>query len=257
MLAFTNNSGPLFIVGTVGISLFQNQTVGIILLITHILACITVGITFSFFREEKNIRFDRYTINAKKEDDKSLGEILGESIKGAITTILMIGGFVVIFSIIISILNKSHILDVITISISPIITNLGLSNEYIKPMLAGIIELTNGLKLVSSNSVINYNLSIIISSFLLGFGGISVLLQVASIVSKTDLSMKKYVVGKFLQGIISTIYVSIILSFIPEYNKQRMNVSFTILIGLLVIITIMLYTISRKIFQKRFAVKKM
>ena len=257
MLAFTNNSGPLFIVGTVGISLFQNQTVGIILLITHILACITVGITFSFFREEKNIRFDRYTINAKKEDDKSLGEILGESIKGATTTILMIGGFVVIFSIIISILNKSHILDVITISISPIITNLGISNEYIKPMLAGIIELTNGLKLISSNSVINYNLSIIISSFLLGFGGISVLLQVASIVSKTDLSMKKYVVGKFLQGIISTIYVSIILSFIPEYNKQSMNVSFTILIGLLVIITIMLYTISRKIFQKRFAVKKM
>ena len=124
-------------------------------------------------------------------------------------------------------------------------------------MLAGIIELTNGLKLVSSNSVINYNLSIIISSFLLGFGGISVLLQVASIVSKTDLSMKKYVVGKFLQGIISTIYVSIILSFIPEYNKQSMNVSFTILIGLLVIITIMLYIISRKIFQKRFAVKKM
>ena len=257
MLAFTNNSGPLFIVGTVGISLFQNQTVVIILLITHILACITVGIIFSLFREEKNIRFDRYTINAKKEDDKSLGEILGESIKGAITTILMIGGFVVIFSIIISILNKSHILDVITISISPIITNLGISNEYIKPMLAGIIELTNGLKLVSSNSVINYNLCIIISSFLLGFGGISVLLQVASIVSKTDLSMKKYVVGKFLQGIISTIYVSIILSFIPEYNKQSMNVSFTILIGLLVIITIMLYIISRKIFQKRFAVKKM
>ena len=257
MLAFTNNSGPLFIVGTVGISLFQNQTVRIILLMTHILSCITVEITFSFFREEMNIRFDRYNINAKKEDDKSLGEILGESIKGAITTILMIGGFVVIFSIIISILNKSHILDVITISISPIITNLGISNEYIKPMLAGIIELTNGLKLVSSNSVINYNLSIIISSFLLGFGGISVLLQVASIVSKTDLSMKKYVVGKFLQGIISTIYVSIILSFIPEYNKQSMNVSFTILIGLLVIITIMLYTISRKIFQKRFAVKKM
>ena len=31
MLAFTNNSGPLFIIGTVGISLFGDTTIGIIL----------------------------------------------------------------------------------------------------------------------------------------------------------------------------------------------------------------------------------
>ena len=46
LLSFTNNSGPLFIVGTVGISMFGNTTIGILLLITHILACITVGIIF-------------------------------------------------------------------------------------------------------------------------------------------------------------------------------------------------------------------
>ena len=44
MLAFTNNSGPLFIIGTVGISFYANSTIGIILLVTHILASITVGI---------------------------------------------------------------------------------------------------------------------------------------------------------------------------------------------------------------------
>ena len=38
LLAFTNNSGPLFIVGTIGISLFANTTTGFLLLITHILA---------------------------------------------------------------------------------------------------------------------------------------------------------------------------------------------------------------------------
>lgn len=44
MLSFTNNSGPLFIIGTVGISFYSNSTIGIILLITHIGASITVGI---------------------------------------------------------------------------------------------------------------------------------------------------------------------------------------------------------------------
>ena len=50
LLSFTNNSGPLFIVGTVGISMFGNSTIGLLLLITHILACITVGIIFRFWK---------------------------------------------------------------------------------------------------------------------------------------------------------------------------------------------------------------
>ena len=50
LLAFTNNSGPLFIVGTVGISLLGNVSIGIMLLIVHILASITVGIFFRFWK---------------------------------------------------------------------------------------------------------------------------------------------------------------------------------------------------------------
>lgn len=54
MLAFTNNSGPLFIVGTVGVSLFGNTRVGILLFVTHILACITVGICLHIASFKKN-----------------------------------------------------------------------------------------------------------------------------------------------------------------------------------------------------------
>ena len=53
LLSFTNNSGPLFIVGTVGISMFGNSTIGLLLLVTHILACITVGIIFRFWKSGK------------------------------------------------------------------------------------------------------------------------------------------------------------------------------------------------------------
>ena len=50
LLSFTNNSGPLFILGTVGISMFGNSTIGILLLISHLLASITVGIIFRFWK---------------------------------------------------------------------------------------------------------------------------------------------------------------------------------------------------------------
>ena len=257
MLAFTNNSGPLFIVGTVGISLFNNQTIGIILLITHILACITVGILFGFIKKEDNVIWNKNNKNTRQKDDKTLGGILGDSIKSAITTILMIGGFVVIFSIIISILNNSHILEVISKIISPVITSVGINSEFIKPVLAGVIELTNGVKLVSEASIANYNLSIVLSAFLLGFGGISILLQVANIVAKTDLSMKKYVFGKLLQGIFASIYVFLILNFIPNLQMQSINIKLIISVILLVILIIFACIIIKNFWKKNMQLKKM
>ena len=257
MLAFTNNSGPLFIVGTVGISLFNNQTIGIILLITHILACITVGILFGFMKKEDKVKWDRYNVNTRQKDDKTLGGILGESIKNAISTVLMIGGFVVIFSIIISILNNSHVLEIISKIISPIITSIGINAEFVKPVLAGLIELTNGVKLVREASIVNYNLSIILSAFLLGFGGVSILLQVSSIVAKTDLSMKKYVFGKLLQGIIASVYVFLALNFIPSLEVQSINIKFIISAILLVILIIFACIIIKNFWQKNMQTKKM
>lgn len=257
MLAFTNNSGPLFIVGTVGISLFNSQTVGIILLVTHILACITVGILFGFMKKEDKVKWDRYSINTRQKDEKTLGGILGDSIKNAISTILMIGGFVVIFSIIISILNNSHILEIISKVISPVITSIGINAEFVKPVLAGLIELTNGVKLVSEASIANYNLSIILSAFLLGFGGVSILLQVSSIVAKTDLSMKKYVFGKLLQGIIASVYVFFALNFIPNLDIQTINIKFIISAILLVILFIFACIIIKNFWQKNVQTKKM
>ena len=96
----------------------------------------------------------------------------------------------VIFSIIISILNNSYILDMISKFISPVLTNFGMNFEFTKPILAGIIELTNGLKLVSETAIVNSQFKYYNFCFLLGFGGISILLQVSSIVAKTDLSIK-------------------------------------------------------------------
>lgn len=257
MLAFTNNSGPLFIIGTVGISLFNNQIVGVTLLITHILACITVGILFGFTKKDEDVKWNRYNVNTRQKDEKTLGGILGESIKNAISTILMIGGFVVIFSIIISILNNSHILELVAKIISPMVNSIGISSEFVKPILAGIIELTNGVKMVSEVAVVNYNLSIIISAFLLGFGGISILLQVSSIVAKTDLSMKKYIIGKFLQGIIASIYVFIILKFVPNFDIQSIDIKLVVTIFLIaVFFTLLCFTI-KSFFRRNIQLKKM
>ena len=258
MLAFTNNSGPLFIISSVGISLFGDTTTGLLLLCTHVLACITVGIMLGKFSKKSDEAFRAKIIISQRNNThfienslhnkttnrnnsvsnfsalksqnvtfKNLGEILGNSINNSISTILMIGGFVVIFSVIISILNQTHALDFLSKFFNPILAFLGFDLNFAKPLLSGILELTNGVNLISGVHIKAISQNVILCAFLLGFGGFSVLLQVFSIVAKTDLSMKKYFIGKFMQGIFAAIYTFLALKFIPFINLDIISTSST------------------------------
>lgn len=193
-----------------------------LLFITHILGSITVGIIFRFWKKNLATR-QQYTIS--KYDNKlqnitvsNLGEILGTSIQSAIFTILMIGGFVVLFSVVISILNISGITSLVCILLEPVCHFLGISSQIIASVFTGLFEVTNGINMVSLIKLKNISLNIIVTAILLGFGGLSVLLQVFSIVSKSDLSIKPYVIGKILHGVFAGFYTFLIISIFPIFN---------------------------------------
>lgn len=247
LLSFTNNSGPLFIIGSVGITMFGNSTIGILLLITHLFASITVGMIFkfwkynsatyfenmSYYKHNKNFTFGFIKANKNKIHNRNtmvnetnnmeltfsnLGGIIGNSITSSISTILLIGGFVVLFSVIISILKTSGLLDTFGVLISPILNLLHIPEEFANSIVAGIFELTNGLSMITNIHIKKLSINIILSAYLLGLGGFSVLLQVWSTISKTDLSIKPYIIGKFLHANIAALYTYIALYFFPFLN---------------------------------------
>lgn len=88
---------------------------------------------------------------------------------------------------------------------------IGISEEVSTSLITGIIELTNGVNLSSQLYETLPLLSILLSSFLLGFGGISVLLQVYSIIAKQNISIKPYLYGKLLHGFFSVIFTFILI----------------------------------------------
>lgn len=210
LIAFTNNSGPLFILGTVGIALFGDKHIGIILLISHILASITVGYFFRFWKKDKlDINFREANFNSKLAPIKvsEFGELLGIAIKKSIFSILSIGGFIVLFSVILSILENSGLFRVIT----TFLYKFGIPENISLAILTGTIEVTNGVALSTAIYSFLPLLSILLTSFLLGFGGISVLLQVYSIISKENISIKPYFLGKLLQGFLSVIFTFVLI----------------------------------------------
>lgn len=228
LLAFTNNSGPLFIIGTVGIAMFGDTTTGILLFVTHLLASILVGILFRFWKwkDKEHMKSTHALVPSSTSyvHFSNLGEILATSITNAIHTVVMIGGFVVLFSVVLSILNSSGALNLLASLFLPIFKTFSIEHVFCKPFLSGILELTNGVSQLSSITVKSLSTNIVLASLLLGFGGFSILLQVLSITSKTDLSIKPYLLGKVLHGIIACLLTYTVLHVFPFFCLDLMNI---------------------------------
>ena len=224
LISFTNNSGPLFIVGTVGINMFCDSRTGILLLLTHVLACITVGIIFRFWKRKKHV-FNKYNVQnnfvityENSVNLSNLGEVLSDAITKSISTILLIGGFVVLFSVITSMLTESHLIEFFSRIINHLFSFFNIDLTLSKSFVCGLFEITNGIKMISEIKIKTISQNIILTSFLIGFGGFSVLLQVLSIISKAKISPKPYIIGKVLHGIFAALYTFIILNTTSIFN---------------------------------------
>jgi len=222
LLGFTNNSGPLFIIGTVGVSLFYDARIGFLLLATHIVSGLLVGVLTGFVSRLKHkvepaSKTSAFTKTSAPKIETSPFPI-GECISSSIQTILMIGGFIMLFSVLLSILSQSHILSLLGKILAPILSFFSIDAHFSIPIWSGILELTNGIKLLSCIPSKAISINILLTAFLLGFGGLSVALQVYGIIASAKLSIKSYLFSKLLHGIIACLLTYLAMHFIPTLN---------------------------------------
>lgn len=220
LCAIANNCGPLFIIGVVGGYIFKNVVVGYYILIVHILSAFVYGYLQNVFlgnfhkptkRERNFVReaFLKMRLHTK-HSNKTFGQILSDSVESAVKSSIVVLGFVVLFSVISTIVEIFHIHELITNIINNF-THLNLTGKTIESVFMGGIEMTAGLFLLDGTiSKIN----LIIAVFIVTFGGLSVHAQSISFISKTDLSGSKYIFDKFLESLMSIVIVILTYPFL-------------------------------------------
>ncbi len=187
MLAFCNNSGPLFIVSVIGCSYLKNPTLGYIIYVSHTLASVLVGMLFKIFARPQSGQ--KTLPPGFVPSSKEAVLTLGGAIDSAVITILKICGFVIIFSI----------------------ASAALPQSPFTPYIYSLLEITGGLESLSALDLApSFKVSLI--SFFCAFSGLSVILQVASIVKPLGFSLKPYLWGKLLQGVLAFLLTKILTS---------------------------------------------
>ncbi len=193
LLAFCNNSGPLFILGSVGIAIYTNIHYGIALYISHILAALTVGIIFRFYGRNKHSA----PPTLMTSPERSIGEIFDIALQNGIRNILTVCGAVLFFSV-----------------ISRLLLNLVPINGYVSAIVSGILEFVTGTVKVSTLDIAIPQ-KLILTSIIVGFAGISVHAQVMAVIARYNLSLLPYITGKALHGLLSGLYIFIYLKINP------------------------------------------
>ncbi len=185
ILIFSHFSNPLFILSTISISFFHNKKVGLIILLSHYLSNIILGILVRNKRSKDSI-------TSNTEANNRFSEIFINSVKKSINTITTIGGIVTVFLV-----------------LSTLISDFLCLNSYNSMLFKGIMEITMGIdSLVRLNIPMIYKL--VITSMFLSFGGLSVHMQVLNEITGTDIKYNYFFKGRIIQMVLSGLITWII-----------------------------------------------
>ncbi|CAM3744802.1 sporulation integral membrane protein YlbJ [Hathewaya histolytica] len=244
LLNIASNASPLFIMGTISMAMLNNKRLGYILLISNYISCILMGI---ILKTKNNLDIKNKTKFKHNFQTPTFSKAFSSSIEDALNISILVGGFVIFFSMITEIIRSNTIL-----SIAP-----HLKNKTLFSFLLGLLEITNGCHSISS-MVIPTELKLILISFLISFSGLCIILQVYAFLYKYNFSIKKYVRRKFLQGILAavislglyTISTNSRFSF-AQYSSNNYNINFSIYIIIvsLILLIPLVYTKIKKLFN--------
>ncbi len=241
LVSFCNNSGPLFILGAVGIGIFKNPNVGYFLMIIHYLAAILNGFIFRYYKRNSNtkISYVRTTnlpyrayqamCRHRQIENKSFGHILGESINNSMQSILQIGGFIILFCVLVEIAKVTQLLNFLVLLFTPIITKFNIDINIVQGFLIGLLEVTNGANILGAEEF--SKLQVLSVAAIVSFGGISIHAQSINFLSKTDINIYLYIISKLIHTI-NTVILGLIIypifnfkisSTITAYNPNYFN----------------------------------
>jgi sporulation integral membrane protein YlbJ len=201
--AFTSNSGPMFIVGTVGVGMLISPTAGYILLLSHILASIINGLIYRNYNP-KELDFKAKSNNKTSQDSES--DILTKSMQNSISSVLLIGGYITIFFVITEILSSLQIFYPIT----NLFSLIGIEESITKGVLFGFFEITKGCLTIAQTSVL-LPIKISLCSLIISFGGFSTAFQSFAFLNKFKISKKFFFLQKISHAILSLLLTALFL----------------------------------------------
>ncbi|MDM5213496.1 sporulation integral membrane protein YlbJ [Peribacillus sp. NJ4] len=234
LVCFTNSSNPLFLFVAVAVGFFHNPHLGIILALSHYLGNFCVGIIMRFYRWKEDQSHTKVMTKlpsirqafgqmhrTRIKETRPFGSLLGDAVLSSIQTLLMIGGFIILFSVVNKLLFHMNITGLLASWVSGILHIFNFPDSLSPPFISGMFEMTLGSKLTSTVENASLFQQTVMTSFILAFNGFSIQAQVASIIATTDIRFAPFFLARIAHGLLASIIT--VLLWEPFYKGNRFS----------------------------------
>jgi len=214
LISFTNNSSPLFMLTAVAVGMFGKPELGLVIAGSHYLANIIIGLALRFYGcKEPQTHWAgtqswsiRSAISAllqhQRTERQTLGKLLGEAVSLSITKLINIGGFIILFAVIIRLLTEFGVIGQIAAIMGTLLAPLGFAPDILTALANGFFEMTIGNKMASEAGA-NELQQLMAVGMILGWSGLSIHAQVASMIAQTDLRINLFLISRIIHAMLA------------------------------------------------------
>lgn len=221
LLSVSHVQNPVFLISIVGVSFLHSPTSGLALAIIHYASAFLLAMyhrlrfsprnssetSFDFWKGRYLSRSLDALHEAKTKDGRTFGKLLGDAVTSSIQQLFIVGGCMMMFSVLLHVLFLSGWVTYVASAASALGFGREDSVKLISGLLAGFLEPHLGAYMMaqeasSGSSSILYALV----SMMLAWGGLSTHAQVKSMTFSTDLRFSRFLQSRFLHGGIAFIF---------------------------------------------------
>jgi len=223
LMSFANTADPLFMTGAVAVGMFGRPDIATILLSAHYLSAISVGVVMRYYRRSEPpsaptgagargsvpARAWNSLHEARARDGRPFGQLLGESIGKSVNTLLLIGGFIILFSVFVRILDVIGVVPAIAAAAQALLRPAGVDPAVVRPMISGLFEITIGTQ-AASQATASLAARVATASAVIAWSGLSVHAQVAAMVQGSGMRIGPYVAARVLHASLAAVYTVVL-----------------------------------------------
>ena len=194
LLGFCNNSGPAFLIGTIGTGIFGSASAGLLLYAAHALAALTAGLLLR----------GKACAAAKPAPvlhAEPFSRALAEAVREAVPAVLNVCGFAVVFNVFTGVLEAKGLLG----AAAELLRHFtGLDPAVVRPLLIGFWELGGGVGAMRGLPLTPGTLAL--AGALVGWGGVSVLFQTQAVLADREIKSSLHLAGRLLSAALGALF---------------------------------------------------
>ncbi|RKN65443.1 sporulation integral membrane protein YlbJ [Paenibacillus ginsengarvi] len=224
LVSFTTTSDPIFLIGAVSVGFFHNVGLAVILAAAHYGTGVVIGLLMRFHGSRTMTvavpqqgdasllrRAMQAMHRARLRDSRTFGEMLQEALQTSLKLMMVIGGLVVFFCVVLEVLTISQVMNGLYATVTFVLQGLHVPPELSQAVVNGLFEVTLGAKSAAgAGAHLSLASKVAVAAFILSWGGLSVHAQVISLLSRTNIRYVPFGLARLVHGFLAAAAVFVL-----------------------------------------------